>query len=176
MKAAVRVLMVFLGLLFIGGALFLLALNYNLIPGLALNLPQWAGETVLMATGVVFLLIALILLSFGLRSAKKGGSAVSRSSEYGEVQVSIATLENMVLRVVQKTQGIKDVSRKITYTPDGLIVRIHIRVMPDEPLPGLINDLQSRTKEYLEDITGITVHEVKVIVDNIIIDQAASGK
>ncbi len=176
MKAVVRVLMVFLGLLFIGGALFLLALNYNLVPGLALNLPQWAGETVLMATGVLFLLIALILLSFGLRSGKKREKSVSRSSEYGEVQVSIATLENMVLRVVQKTQGIKDVSRKVTYTPDGLVVTIHIRVMPDEPLPGLTSGLQSGTKEYLEEVTGITVHEVKVIVDNIIVDQAATGK
>jgi uncharacterized alkaline shock family protein YloU len=77
---------------------------------------------------------------------------------------------------VQQTQGIKDVSRQVSFTPDGLVVRVKIRVMPDVPLPGLINELQSKTKEYLEEITGIVVHEVKVMVENIIVDQAVSKK
>lgn len=175
MKAAARVLMVFLGLLFIGGALFLLAFNYRLVPGLALQVPSWANETYLLAAGAIFLLMALILLAFGLRPTQKKERFVAKSNEFGEVQVSIATLENMVLRVVQRTQGIKDVSRKVTYAEDGLTVRIHIRVMPDEPLPGLTADLQAKTKEYLEELTGILVHEVKVVVDNIITDQASTG-
>lgn len=47
MKTVARVIMVFLALLFIGGALFLLAINYNLVPGLAVNfaLPGWIGES-----------------------------------------------------------------------------------------------------------------------------------
>ncbi len=176
MKTAVRVILVFLGLLLIGGALFLLAVCYNLIPGLSISLPGWAGETALIAIGAGLLLIALIFLAFGLRSSKKVGSAVLRGSEYGEVLISITAVENMVLRVVQQTQGIKDVSRNVVFTPDGLIVKINIRVMPDVALPGLVSDLQARTKEYLEEITGVTVHEVKVFVDNVIMDQAVSKK
>jgi uncharacterized alkaline shock family protein YloU len=38
----------------------------------------------------------------------------------------------------------------------------------------LISDLQSKTKEYLESTTGITVSEVAVTVDNIIMDQAVT--
>jgi len=176
MKKVVRAVFVFLGLLFIGAALFLLAANYRLIPASMLSLPGWAGETVLLAAGAGFLLLALISLSIGLRSSKKIGNAVIRGSEYGEVLISITALENMVLRVVQQTQGIKDVSRQVNYTTDGLVVRIHIRVMPDVPLPDLISGLQSKTKEYLEEITGIVVHEVKVKVDNIIVDQASVKK
>lgn len=176
MKTAARVILVFFGLLFIGGALLLLALNYNLIPGLNVSLPGWANETVMLATGAGFLLLALVFLSFGLRRTKKIGNAVLKGSEYGEVLISITAVENMVLRVVQQTQGIKDVSRNVTYTPDGLVVRIHIRVMPDVALPDLISELQTKTKEYLEEITGVTVSEVKVTVDNIILDQAVSKK
>lgn len=176
MKTVARIILIFFGLLFIGGALLLLAIYFNLIPGLAIALPAWAAENVLLAIGSVLLLIALIFLSFGLRSSKKIGNAVLKGSEYGEVLISITALENMVLRVVQQTQGIKDVSRQVSFTPDGLVVRVRIRVMPDVALPGLINDLQSKTKEYLEEITGIVVHEVKVMVENIIVDQVVSKK
>ncbi len=176
MKTVARIILVFLGLLFIGSALFLVVVNYNLLPGLSVALPVWAGETVLLAAGSALLLVALILLAFGLRSAKKVGNAVLKGSEFGEVLISITAIENMVLRVVQQTQGIKDVSRQVGYTTDGLVVKIRIRVMPDVSLPGLINELQSKTKEYLEEITGIVVHEVKVMVENIIMDQSVSSK
>ncbi len=176
MKKVVRAVLVFLGLLFIGAALFLLAVNFRLISGITVSLPGWANETILLAAGAVFLLLALIALSIGLRSSKKIGNAVIKGSEYGEVLISITALENMVLRVVQQTQGIKDVSRQVNYTTDGLVVRIHIRVMPDVPLPDLTSGLQAKTKEYLEEITGVVVHEVKVHIDNIIVDQASVKK
>lgn len=176
MKTAARVLVVFLGLLLIGGALFILVCNYNLIPTLRVALPAWAGENMVLGLAIALLVVALILLILGLRSSKKVGNAVLKGSEYGEVLISITAVENMVLRVVQQTQGIKDVSRQVLFTPDGLVVRVRIRVMPDIALPGLISELQSKIKEYLEEITGIVVHEVKVMVENIIVDQAVSKK
>ncbi len=176
MKAVVRIIVVFIALLFIGAALFLAAINFNLIPGLAdaVALPDWAGENVLLAVGSGLLLIALIILALGLRPAKKTGNAVLKGSEYGEVLISIPAVENMVLRVVQQTKGIKDISRNVSFTPDGLVIKIKISVMPDVALPGMVSELQARTKEYLEEITGISVHEVKVLVDNVNMDQAAS--
>jgi len=175
MKTVLKVILVFLGLLLIGAALFLAALNFNLLPGLAVLLPSWVDETVLLASGSVMLLLALIFLSLGLRSGrKKIKNAVLKGSEYGAVMISIPAIENMVLRVIQQTQGLKDVSRNVTYTADGLLVKIKVKAMPDVILPDLISSLQSKTKEYLESTTGITVSEVEVTVDNIIMDQAVS--
>ena len=99
MKTLVRIILVFIGLIFVGSALFLLALNYKLLPGIAISLPVWASETVFLATGSVLLLFALVLFSLGLRSSKKVGTAVLKSSEFGEVLISITALENMVLRI-----------------------------------------------------------------------------
>ncbi len=176
MKTIARVIMVFIAFLFIGGALFLLAVNYNLVPGLAVYLPGWAGEEVVLGATAALLLIALILLILGLRRTKGPGNAVLKGSEYGEVAISISAIENMVLRVIQQTQGIKDVSRQVSFTQDGLNITVKIRVMPDVAMPGLTNELQSKIKEYVEEITGITVHEVKVMVENIVTDQAPSKK
>ncbi len=176
MRTLARVIMVFLAFLFIGGALFLLAINYNLIPGLAVHLPGWAAEEIVLGTAGALLLIALILLILGFRRSKGPGNAVLKGSEYGEVAISIAAIENMVLRTVQQTQGIKDVSRQVSFTQDGLIISVKIMVMPDVAMPNLTSELQSKIKEYVEEITGITVHEVKVMVENIVTDQAPSKK
>ncbi len=176
MKTLARVLMVFIALLLIGGALFLLAVNYNLVPGLAVYLPGWAGEEIVLAIVGALLLIALVLLVLGFRRAKGPGNAILKGSEYGEVAISITAIENMVLRVVQQTQGIKDVSRQVSFTQDGLVISVKIRVMPDVSMPDVTGELQSRVKQYVEEITGITVHEVKVMVENIVTDQAPSKK
>lgn len=178
MNTFARIILVFISLLLIGASLFLLAAHYDLVPGMALSswMPGWVTETILLAAVGVLLLLALIFLILGLKPKKKPGNAVVKGSEFGEVMISINAVENMVLRVVQQTRGIKDVSRKINFTPDGLIVRIVINVMPDIALPELIKELQSKTKEYLEEITGVTVNEVKVLVENVNMDQAASKK
>ncbi len=178
MNTFARIILVFLSLLLIGASLFLLAANYDLIPGIAMSswMPGWANEAIVLAAVGALLLLALILLILGLKPKKKASNAVVKGSEFGEVMISITAVENMVLRVVQQTRSIKDVSRKVVFTPDGLVVRIVINVMPDIALPELITELQSRTKEYLEEITGITVHEVKVLVENVNMDQAASKK
>ena len=176
MRALARILMVFIALVLIGGALFLAVINFNLIPGLddAVVLPAWAGESVMIAGIAVFALLAVILLAFSFRPARKTADAVLKGSEYGEVVISIAAVENMVLRIVQQTDGIKDISRKAVFTNEGFIINIKIGVKPDVALPGLISDLQARTKEYIEEITGIKVLEVKVNVENINTEQSAS--
>ncbi len=176
MKMLARVIMVFVALILIGAALFLLAVKYNLVPGLALYLPGWAGEEVVLGFVAALVLIALILLILGFRKSKGPGNAVLKGSEYGEVAISIPAIENIVLRVIQQIQGLKDVSRQVSFTQDGLIIAVKIRVLPDVAMPELTSELQSKIKEYVEEITGITVHEVKVMVENIVTEQTPSKK
>ena len=176
MRTLARILMVFIALVLIGGALFLAVINFNLIPGLddAVILPAWAGENVIIVGIAILALIALILLAFSFKPAGKTADAVLKGSKYGEVIISISAVENMVLRVVQQINGIKDISRKAVFTNEGFIINIKIGVKPDVALPDLISDLQARTKEYIEEITGIKVLEVKVNVENINTEQSAS--
>ena len=59
----------------------------------------------------------------------------------------------------------------MTYTPQGLVVYLHVKVLPDQKLPDLTSELQNNVKNYLEETTGIIVNEVIVSVENIILDQ-----
>ena len=178
MKTVARVILVLLGLLFVGGALFLAALNYNLIPGLAVSvyLPGWAGDNALLIGAVILLLIALVFISLGLRSSKKVGNAVLKGSEFGEVLISISAVENMISRVVQQKEGLKDIGRKVSFVNEGLLVKVRVQVLPDVAIPGLVTELQQQIKEYLEEMTGVAVHEVKVMVENVATEQPAAKK
>ncbi len=181
MKSAARLVLVLLGLLQVGAGLFSLALGFDMVPAdlyLGPSLSALAGVPVVAALGGGLLLVGLILLAMGLGSPPKEKTPdnVLQVSEFGEIRIAIVAIENMVLRVVQQTQGIKDNGQRAVNTEDGLVVQVRIKVMPDLEMPALIGELQERTKKYIEDITGIMVQEVKVMVENIILDQAPAKK
>jgi hypothetical protein len=179
MSVGVRLLLVLLGLLMVAAGVLCLALGFDLVPepGLGTSLMVLAGAPVVAAVGGGLILFGVILLALGFRSTKKPApETVLQTSEHGEVRIAIIAIENMVLRVVQQTQGVKDGGRRVYSSPEGLVVQIKIRVMPDLELPGLITELQEKVKGYLEQVTGIVVHEVKVLVENIILDQVPAKR
>lgn len=176
MKGIARAVFVILGLVLVGTGLYLLAVGVNLMDGGAL-LESYQGVPVLAVVGAGLIVIGVAALSLGLYSSQgKAPASILQTSEYGEIRISIVAIENMVLRVVQQTQGIKDNGRKASYSPDGMIIYVKIKVMPDLEIPSLVGELQGKIKSYLEDITGLLVHEVKVMVENIILDQAPAKR
>ncbi|MEW5785645.1 MAG: alkaline shock response membrane anchor protein AmaP [Bacillota bacterium] len=177
MKGTARLILILIGLLLAAGGLYLLALGLELVAGYGTILTRALDKPVLMALGAGLLLVALIFLSLGMRSPRKiVPDTVLQTSEFGEIRIAVVAIENMVLRVVQQTQGLKDNGRKVAYTPDGLLIHVRVKVMPDLELPALIGELQAKVKNYVEDVTGIIVHEVKVLVENIILDQVPLKK
>ncbi len=179
MSSAARLFLVLLGLLLAAAGLLALALVFGLVqePGLRTSLFALAGDPVAAVVGGGLLLVAVILLSLGLRSTGKPvPDSVLQTSALGEIRITIVAMENMVLRVVQQIQGVKDGGRRVYPTPEGLVVQVKIKVMPDLELPGLVSELQEKVKGYLEQITGLVVHEVRVLVENIILDQVPSKK
>lgn len=171
MKAIRRVLLVILGLLIIGTGVFLLLATFQPAGRPGANLLKLYGQTALLSVGGALAVIGLILLLLGISPLQKKAAAVLQTGELGEVRITMDALENMVLRVVQQMRGIRDSSRKVVYTPHGLVVYLHVKVLPDQKLPDLTGELQYKVKNYLEEITGIIVSEVKVDVENIILDQ-----
>jgi uncharacterized alkaline shock family protein YloU len=173
MKVIARLILVLLGLLFIGVGLYILACSFDLAGGTwGTSLLGLVGMPVFVAIAGGCMVVGLILLSLGLRSTgEKKVQTILQTSEYGEIRIAIVAIENMVLRVVQQTHGVKDIGRKVGQTPQGLTIIVRIRVMPDLQLPGLISGLQEKIKNYVEEITGFIVRDVQVTVENIIIDQ-----
>ncbi len=97
---------------------------------------------------------------------KEGGTIVS-FTEIGEVRISFKAIENMVLTASRKVKGIREVNTRIDYIEQGLVIYIRIKILPDIAIPELTNELQTRVKDYVQEISGSSVAEIKVLVENI---------
>lgn len=166
-----RALLVIVGLLLTGTGIFILLATAHPIGWAGYYLAQHFEEVVLLFAGGALGLLGLILLVVGFFPPKKEPEALVYSGDLGAVHVTRVALENMVLRVVQQTKGVRGSSRRVLATPQGLVVNLEIKVAVDQNLPDLTGALQKEIKDYLEEITGIIVSEVKVKVENIILDQ-----
>ena len=171
MKFIRRALLAVVGLLLTGTGIFLLLAPFHPIGEIGYNLMRHYDEKILLLAGGALALIGLIPLLLGIFSPGKRPETVLQRGDLGEVNITLNALENMVLRVVQRTKGVRGSRRRVLATPQGLTVTLGIRAAADENLPALTEELQKKIKEYLEGVTGIAVAEVRVKVEDIIIDQ-----
>ncbi|MGI6318713.1 MAG: alkaline shock response membrane anchor protein AmaP [Firmicutes bacterium] len=173
METGRRILMIVLGILALLAGLFLILMTlgvFNEIPFLsAFNFANYAGDLNYTALGFVILIIGVLLIAFSGTGAKKkeGGGSIISFTEVGEIRISFKAIENMVLSASRKIKGIREVSTRIGSAEQGLVIYMRIKVMPDIPIPGLVAELQSVVREYVQEISGSNVSEVKVLVENI---------
>jgi uncharacterized alkaline shock family protein YloU len=167
-----RFILAVLGILAILCGLFLILATLGVLNGTALfsvlNLFQITGNLQYTALGFLILLVGVIFLAFSTQGGKKkeGGTIVS-FTEIGEVRISFKAIENMVLAASRKIKGIREVNTRIDFIEQGLVIYMRIKVLPDIAIPGLINELQVKVREYVQEISGSNVAEIKVLVENI---------
>ena len=114
----------------------------------------------------ILLLLGLRLLWVAL-SRRQTGKAVVHDYILGQVRISILTIENLVKKVVHQIHGVKEVKPRVVQTSRGMALHIRAIVAPDISIPEVSREIQQRVQEYLSQTTGITVNDIKVIVDNI---------
>lgn len=178
-KFLTRLIAILLGIVLLGTGIFIIAVSSDLLPLLWAKLKLGAAQAypvVLLAGAANIIISLLMLLGIGFRSSKKQAETVLQYSELGEVRISITAIENMVLRVTQRHEAVKESSRKVVNTPQGLVIYVKAKVLPDLNLPDLASELQKNINSYIEEITGIKVMEVKVLMENIVQDMAVQKK
>ena len=127
-----------------------------------------AGDLSYTLLGALLLVVGVILLIFSTKGSKKkeGGTIVS-FTEIGEIRISFRAIENMVLNASRKVKGIREVNTRLNFTEQGLVIYLRVKVIPDVPIPALVGELQGKVREYVQEISGSSVAEVKVLVENI---------
>jgi len=126
------------------------------------------GDLRYTVLGSLLLAVGIILLVLSAQGSKKKESGnIVNFTEIGEIRISFRAIENMVLTASRKIKGIREVNTRINFTEQGLIIYLRIRVIPDIPIPALVSELQQKIREYVQEISGASVAEVKVLVENI---------
>jgi len=117
--------------------------------------------------GTVLLVISLKLLFSGFKT-KSISETLVESGDLGSVSVSFNAIENLVLKVTQKIEDIKDVKVNVKDLNSGIAIDMKLVVTSDIIIPELTADLQNDIKEYIETSAGVLVKNVEIKVDNIL--------
>ena len=178
----VRTFFTVMGLILLIGGLLFAFLTLGVFQGtmfLGFDLSHLVNNYTFTSLGFLVLIVGILLiaLSTSKRSSvkeedqkKEGGSIVSYT-EIGEVRISFKAVENMVLSASRKVNGIREVSTRIDANEQGLLIYIKIKAIPETPIPALAGELQNKVRDYVQEISGSNVSEVKVLVENIAQDK-----
>lgn len=85
----------------------------------------------------------------------------------GIIHITLPALENLVLKAAQSVQGIKEVRAHLRSIPEGVAIQLTVQVMPDINIPRVSEDVQKMVKEYLQKTAGISVKEIRLVVNRI---------
>ncbi len=119
-----------------------------------------------MVTTLILFIISLRFIFIGAGSRQER-SPVTRDASGGEIAISLDTFESIALSTLRKIPEAKDFSAKVRKVNDGVTVSINLSVVQDVNIPDLAEDIQAKTIEATEKMTGVKVLNVRVKIDNI---------
>ncbi|NPV70867.1 MAG: alkaline shock response membrane anchor protein AmaP [Firmicutes bacterium] len=137
------------------------------------NLATVSGRWVTGIISAMLFVASLRLLYFGFQK-RRGMQTVVHETSMGEVRISLDAIEDLVRRVGRQVQGVRDVKPVVTSGPSGLNVIVRTSVSPDVSIPQVSEELQTTVRNYVKNVVGATVAEVRVFVGNITTDSKRS--
>lgn len=113
-------------------------------------------------------LISLRFLYIAVRPGRVNSPSIDQRTEYGDVRISLETVENLALKAALRTRGIKDLKARVSVNEAGLEIVIRTLIDGEHAIPALTEEIQSTVKAQIEEVTGIPVATVSVFIANVV--------
>lgn len=124
------------------------------------------AKIALIAAAVVLFVFATLLIGIILPSRKQRSSSYAiQHNENGTVRISLKAIESLVQKCLDQHAELKVVTSSLFSDEESIRVDVHIMLQSDISMPLAISSLQKQIKKYLEACSGVTVQEVRVIVE-----------
>ena len=173
MKAMDR-LIVFLISLFvvlIGAALILAAFEKEVALtyiSYLLEGPAYLGWVMLLVGALIVIIGVVVMVGIAFRSEKRAQPrTVQTNAEGGNVEMSVSAIHRIVEQAAGTLSGLGEITTEVHNTPNGVEIQAKVSVNADMNIPELANNLQTVIKNQLENMGGLTVASVKVLVFDI---------
>ncbi|NLZ38856.1 MAG: alkaline shock response membrane anchor protein AmaP [Firmicutes bacterium] len=177
MSARERLYLIILALIFGAAAVLVGGAALSLYPleflRTSINAVYGHWEYALLA--VLFLALAVYLLIVSMRR-QKTIETITQQGLLGELRISFAAVESLVLKAARTINGVRDIKTRIVYTEAGLVIYLRAITVSEQKIPQLAGELQTAVKEYVESITGCTVAEIKVLIENVSTDTVQAAR
>ncbi len=126
---------------------------------------------ILAGCGLILLLICIKLLfagkgSGGGKAEARPSSAMMRQTDIGGTFITLEALDTMVQKHCRAQSRVRDCHTTLHNTDAGVTIAIRLSVLPDTDVVSLTEELQKSLKEYVERLTGITVNEIGILIEN----------
>ncbi|MGO4544311.1 alkaline shock response membrane anchor protein AmaP [Paenibacillus sp. 2TAB23] len=122
----------------------------------------------LIVAGVILFILSLRFFILSLHRGSATAPSIDQRTDFGDIRISLETIENLALKAASRQRGVKDLRARIRATDAGLDIVIRAVVDGESSIPVLTEEIQRSVKEHVEDIAGIPVTNVAVYVANII--------
>ena len=130
--------------------------------GLSLIYGRWEAALI----GGIFFLVSIRLLLAGVRS-RRGPNKIVHQTEMGVVEISIGAVEDLIAKTARHTRGVRNAKVVVKQLGDEVKVDMRIVVGPEYNIPKVATEIQQRTQEYLKNTVGVSMTEVRILVNDI---------
>lgn len=121
-----------------------------------------------IAIAAVLFLLSIRFFYISIRRDRASLPSIDQRTEFGDIQISVETIENLSLKAASRVRGIKDVKTRIKITESGLSIIIRALVDGESSIPSLTEEVQRQVHDHVEEITGIPVSYVSVYIANLV--------
>lgn len=138
------------------------------------NLPLFYTSLIhqiaLASVGFFLFILALYLIWLKQNIAQEADS-VKINTDFGEIKISVNSLEQIMLNILDDVEGVRSIEPKIMLKKDGEIKTIlKLVIDKDCKIPETARFMQEKLSEELPKISGIMTGEIKIDIDKIAYD------
>ncbi len=123
-----------------------------------------------VVAGVLFLICLRLLIAAGSgksHEAPQPTNTLIQQTEVGGSYITLSALDAMVQKHVRANARVKDCKSQVRAVTGGVSISLKLYVMPDTKVVELTSELQQTLKSYIEQLSGITVTDIAVLVESV---------
>lgn len=124
------------------------------------------SHVVIVSMSLVMFLLSLHFLWVSFRQRRGIDPGIDRTTEIGEIRISIYAIEEIAMSAGKTVKGVHDLAARVYLDEKESTVRIGLKMIVDgkTPLQQLSETLQQTVKEKVENVAGVEVDQVSVYV------------
>ncbi|MTI94891.1 MAG: alkaline shock response membrane anchor protein AmaP [Firmicutes bacterium] len=94
-------------------------------------------------------------------------NSVIIQAEEGEVRIALTAIETLINQAASQVRGVREIKASFYNRNEALGVYIRTVVATEDSIPELSAQLQKVIRDHVYRIAGISIEEVKVLVENV---------
>ena len=88
------------------------------------------------------------------------------TEENGQIKIATSTINNMICKNVNEITGVVDSRAKTNVVDEKTYVVVGVSVDDGVIIPKVCEEIQTTTKEKIQQLTGMAIAEINVLVNN----------